>query len=283
MENDNICETLRHFLTVAPYIKKLTIDDMGIFICDTEKIIWEAPAKTLNFSAASYLGEKLDSSWMIHEAMQKHQRIVRETEFNGVGYVAVGIPIFDENQNMVGGISVNLSIDKKYQLLNIANSLEETMKTFEHTVQQIAAEAEELSATGQELGVISQETNLQVKETDEIIEAIRKISDQTNLIGLNAAIEAARVGENGRGFAVVAEEVRKLAHTSSVSTKNIKQTLDRIKTAVEHIDAAIKEVTTVANHQAEVLLQITPAVDELTKMADNILSMAKDLTIDINA
>ncbi|MEL7563810.1 MAG: methyl-accepting chemotaxis protein [Dehalobacterium sp.] len=159
--------------------------------------------------------------------------------------------------------------------------MENHIKTFDTTLQQIAAEAEELSATGQELGSISQETNSQVGETDHIIQVIRKIADQTNLIGLNAAIEAARVGEQGRGFAVVAEEVRKLAHSSSVSAKNIKQTLDRIKAAVEQINSAVKEVAAVANHQAVVLTEVTPAVNELTQLADTIVLMAQDLTKDL--
>lgn len=131
------------------------------------------------------------------------------------------------------------------------------------------------------MGSTSREANSQVGETDDIIQVIRKIADQTNLIGLNAAIEAARVGEQGRGFAVVAEEVRKLAHTSSVATKNIKQTLDKIKTAVQQINFAVKEVTTVADHQAAVLTEMTPAVDQLAQLADTIVSMAKGLTTDI--
>ncbi|ATW28133.1 methyl-accepting chemotaxis protein [Candidatus Formimonas warabiya] len=281
-ENRKICKTLEHFLTVAPYINRLTIDDMGIFICDTEQVIWEVAPKTFKFPQASYLGDNPDNGWVVYEAMQQRRRLTREVggEVYGVAYVAVGMPIF-EDEKVVGGISIYQSVGRKEKLFEIVKSLDQTIKTFDTTIQQIAAEAEELSATGEELGSISQETTSQVGETDEIIEVIRKIADQTNLIGLNAAIEAARVGEHGRGFAVVAEEVRKLAQSSSVSTKNIRQTLDKIKGAVAQINAAIKEVTTVANHQAVVLTEITPAVDELTQLAETIVSMAKDLTTDI--
>lgn len=283
METENeLCEMIHYFVTVAPYIKRLTIEDIGVSVSTTEKYVFYDPPKTIKFPKDSYLGDPPAPGSVLAEAIQKGQRMVKEVarEAFGVPYVAIAMPIY-EKDHIVGGISIYQSVDKKEKMIHIADSLDHTIKTLDLTVQQIAAEAEELAATGQELGSISQETNVQVGETDHVVQVIKKIADQTNLIGLNAAIEAARVGEQGRGFAVVAEEVRKLAQSSSVSTRDINLTLHKIKNAVEQINAAVKEVSTVANHQAQVLTEITVALNDLTSLADTILSMAKDLTADV--
>ena len=282
MLNDQIyCQTLQHFLTVAPFINQFVIDDIGLFICDTEKVIWDIVPKTFKWDKASYVGEIPGPGWVSYDAIQQRKRVVKEVgkEGFGVPYIAVAIPIF-ENEKIVGAIAIQQSIDGRERLFEIANSLNNIIKSVDTNVQQIAAEAEELSATGQQLGFISQDTQSQVNQTDNIIGVIRKIAAQTNLLGLNAAIEAARVGEQGRGFSVVADEVRKLALTSSDSSKDIQATLGKIQVAVEQINAAVNEMALVSDHQASALTEISPSINQLSTLADSIVKLAKDLTTD---
>lgn len=279
--NETYCQTLQHFLAVAPYINQFVIDDIGLFISDKEKVIWDVVPKSFKWDKTTYVGEIPGPGWASYDAIQQRKRVVKEVGREGFGapYIAIALPIWEKDE-IVGAIAIQQSVDNREQLFAIANSLNNIVKAMDINVNQIAAEAEELSATGQQLGLIAQNTKSQVDESDGIIQVISKIAAQTNLLGLNAAIEAARVGVHGKGFSVVADEVRKLAQTSSVSSRDIQVTLKKIQAAVDQIHTAVNEMTLASDHQAVSLTDIAPAVNQLSALADSIVALAKDLTTD---
>ncbi|PRA28420.1 methyl-accepting chemotaxis protein [Pseudomonas poae] len=112
----------------------------------------------------------------------------------------------------------------------------------------------------------------QVREIGKVIDVIRGIADQTNLLALNAAIEAARAGEQGRGFAVVADEVRALAHRTQTSTVDIEKMIGAVQVGADDAVAAMNKSLTWANNTqglaqnaGEALQRITASVAKINE------------------
>ena len=109
----------------------------------------------------------------------------------------------------------------------------------QETVSAIERMSTDVQATASLIGDLANES----RDIGKVLDVIRGLADQTNLLALNAAIEAARAGEAGRGFAVVADEVRALAHRTQQSTSEIERMIGSIQTGTEHAVDSMRNST----------------------------------------
>jgi methyl-accepting chemotaxis protein len=277
---------------IAEKLINFIFDETGLYtiVCDAQGFIVSA-------KVASRIGNPHAGAQRLLREKLPHITVTAEEEERSGGLVKMGVslPIIYKGE-WIGtfGITGDLGntvpiakiaagilakdlreLERNALLLEQAQLMSGAIATIAATAGELNASQEHLAATMAKVAQLLAESSRDVEATDQVIETIQSLANQTNLLGLNAAIEAAHAREMGRGFAIVAEAVRKLSEQSGQSAEAIKATLSQLQASMAKVVAFSGDFASLTREQGRSTDAITGMVQDLKRVSERLLEMAR--------
>ncbi|HEY3425633.1 MAG TPA: methyl-accepting chemotaxis protein [Negativicutes bacterium] len=266
-----------YFTYMLPVFQELSASDIGVSLTNLNSYLLYKPGNALDLKVA--VGSPIKPGSAVYRAIHERRKVIIKGDkaLFGQAYIAVAIPVYNDKREIIGAACLQESVERQEVLKEMAVRLMSSTGTLAGTTQEISAQTQEIAAVSKSLSQLAQQSQMRMQETEQVMGLINMVTEQTNLLGLNAAIEAARVGEQGRGFGVVANEIRKLSVSSAGSVKQIATIIKGIQAdsrdtrqQMEHIDEVIAQI-------AEAVAGVADAMQQVSAMAEKLETIAEKL------
>ena len=252
-----------------PYIHEAFKKEATMVVVDkeTETVQAYLPGKALN--VGYQFGQKIntDDQNIVLGLRGEKPNVIIPKEVYGIEFNAFAFPI-KEGTKVIGAIGFGVPIENKLRIEKYMGSMNDIINHLHDKVHIIASHSEQLAATTHEINTQVAQVREDAQRSNGITDLIKNISRQTNLLGLNASIEAARAGQHGAGFNIVAQEVRKLSTETSNATENIEQALKNINVNIESLRDSLTQVNEATSEQAELVQDFSDIIEQLNSLSN---------------
>jgi uncharacterized protein YukE len=277
--NDQITthQLLDSFYEVVPYLSNLFEDDAAFALTDTQKFLLVENGNQLKFNILA--GDLIPVGGAIRETLNSGKVTVMDVPaaVYGIPFKSYAVPIFDKGRKVIGVLTLGKSLERRNNLVSMINSLSTGIVQIAESTNSVSTGIEQLKNMNAEISVKVNEANESTRNTDGILDFVKDISTQTNLLGLNAAIEAARAGDAGRGFTVVAGEIRKMSASTNDSIGQIDTVLKSINASITAISSRITESNHIFIEETQEFKTIVNSISELNTTAKKLEGMLEHL------
>lgn len=268
------------FKSFAPIVTELFPEGAFLYISDLTKIINIQGSKKFTLPNMN-VGYELKETDMAYKTIHSENPQGKEmgAERYGLPVYISNYPIYDEEDgnSIVGtlGVVVPKVAASKLQIMseNLSNSLTSISETVEH----LASTSMKIHENEQTLYNNIHSVNEVLNQINEVTEFISSVANQSNMLGLNASIEASRAGEMGRGFSVVANEIRKLSSQSKETVPKIKILTQDIQSKIREIDEKSRQSLSASEEQAAATEEISASVQELAAVTSELHNTSRNI------
>ncbi len=264
----------------APIMSEMFHEGALLYMSDLHSIAYRQASQKFDIPSVplGYMLQKDDIATKTIETKEK-QYVEIGSEKYGMPVSITNCPIFDEEnpEEIVATLGVITPKKTAAQLRDISGNLADGFSSISAAMEELAASAMSIHSNEQVLHGNIQEIIALSEEINNVSLFIKEIADETKMLGLNAAIEAARAGDAGRGFGIVAEEIRKLSEQSKSTVPTIQKLTQSIKAKVEDASVKSKHSLHSSQEQAAATEEITASIEEITAMSEELNKIALTL------
>lgn len=269
MRLESLLETAEFFRQMIEYYEPCTL-----VISDTERFLYVHDALGLNMK----VGEALTPGSLTHETLRRNETIVRTVDashsvYAKLGYMAVCIPVRDEQGATLGVIAWGISTNRM-KLASMSEELTAVSQELYASSEEFAGHSGSLLESSRALTELTEKLAGQMSLIEKISSVISNVSSQSQLLGLNASIEAAHAGDHGRGFSIVALEIRKLAEESRASVNEIKEQVAEVKKYMQILLSQASSLGHISEEQANGAEQMAVGIEKVTDLAATLSELA---------
>ena len=276
-------ELMKSFYNLIPCFEFFLDSEVGLTISNKERFLYtKYPEVFKKESKNEQMLPKEGAMIPPHSAadicLKKKEPVrvdVREEVF-GIPVKTMAVPVIVDGQ-AEGTLVIAVLARKKQKVALMTEQLFDALAQIDANISVMTERFRDINDTNQNIQTFLDETDKSSQRTDEVLNFVKGIANKTNLLGLNAAIEAARAGDAGKGFGVVADEIRKMSQSTRQSVEEINQILGGIQQSIHEVSVKFNNSNALLDNQVGQLQEITSTIQNLHAMTDVLKELSHNL------